>query len=375
MPIGGLKGGHHHCSIIVCDNNRCIRAVVLEVHAAMRDQSCGGFALRLQFAAGLRFEPIQRGGSGVQAVGIQPALNGLFTQHRGFGQPHSIGRQHARQWMRQNRGHGQRIGHGARMLPPRPAKHGQGIRRDVVAALHRDALDRIGHVGIGYVDKALRHRVRRQIATGSLSDTRGQRIKPQHHGVPVKRLICTGSEDRREMLGLQAPQHHIGIGHRQRTAAPVAGRPGIGPRRIRAHPHARAVKVQDRATACGHRMNAHHRRAQPHASHLRVEDPLELACVMRHVGRGAAHVKADHAVITRGLADPGHPDDAARRAREHRVLALKRTSIGEPAIGLHELQAHTGQAGGHAIHITTQHRRQIRVHNGGIGARHKADQR
>jgi PIN domain nuclease of toxin-antitoxin system len=60
-------------------------------------------------------------------------------------------------------------------------------------------------------------------------------------------------------------------------------------------------------------MNAHHRRAHAHARHARLELALELARVMRDVGRRAAHVEADHMIEARQLARAHHPHDPARR--------------------------------------------------------------
>ena len=61
-------------------------------------------------------------------------------------QTHAIGRQHAAQGMRKDRGHAECVGDHAGMLTARTAKHGQRILRDVMAALHRDALDGLSHV-------------------------------------------------------------------------------------------------------------------------------------------------------------------------------------------------------------------------------------
>ena len=60
--------------------------------------------------------------------------------------------------------------------------------------------------------------------------------------------------------------------------------------------------------------------------------------IVRHVGRSAAHVEADHPVVAAELRRPRHADDAARRPRQDRVLALEGVRIGEPAGGLHEEQ-------------------------------------
>ena len=71
--------------------------------------------------------------------------------------------------------------------------------------------------------------------------------------------------------------------------------------------------MQDRATAGGHGVNAHHRRTQPHTGNLGVEDSLEFPGKVRDISRGAAHVKADHPVEAGRLTDTGHADDPTCR--------------------------------------------------------------
>ena len=100
--------------------------------------------------------------------------------------------------------------------------------------------------------------------------------------------------------------------------------------------------MQDRAAAGRDRVDQHHRRAHAHARDLGLERALVFAVVVRHVGRGAAHVEADQAREA-GLA-PGlrHADHAAGRAGEDRVLALEQFGGGEPAGGHHEHQPRAG---------------------------------
>src|SRR3546814_2127058 len=80
---------------------------------------------------------------------------------------------------------------------------------------------------------------------------------------------------------------------RQRPAAAVAGRAGIGAGGVRAYSEPGAIEVQDGAAARRHRVDVHHRRPQAHAGDQGVEGALVLAVVVRHVGRGAAHIEAD----------------------------------------------------------------------------------
>ena len=65
---------------------------------------------------------------------------------------------------------------------------------------------------------------------------------------------------------------------------------------------------------------------------LRLERALELAGEVRDVGGRAAHVEADDAVESCPLRGAHDADDAARGAREDRVLALEPPRVGEAAV-------------------------------------------
>ncbi len=177
------------------------------------------------------------------------------------------------------------------------------------------------------------------------------------------------------MRRLDLADADIRVGHRQRPAAAVAGRAGVGPRAVRPDAQPRPVEMQDRAATRRHRVDRHHRRAHAHAGHLGLERALEPAGVQRDVGRGAAHVEADDVV------QPGHrrgargADDAAGRARQDRVLALEGVRLRQAAVRLHEIQPRAGQLAGHQIDVAAQDRRQVGVHHRGVAARHQAQQR
>ena len=97
--------------------------------------------------------------------------------------------------------------------------------------------------------------------------------------------------------------------------------------------------MQDRAAAGRDRVDQHHRRAHAHARDLGLEGALVFAVVMRHVGRGAAHVEADQMLEASLAAGLGHADHAAGGAGQDRVLALEQFGGGEPAGRHHEHQA------------------------------------
>src|SRR5665213_1000611 len=79
----------------------------------------------------------------------------------------------------------------------------------------------------------------------------------------------------------------------------------------------------------------------PHAGDLRLEAALERAGIVRHVGRGAAHVEGDDLVEAAEPRRRSGGDNAAGRARKDGILALEAVGIDQPAIRLHEEQPPT----------------------------------
>ena len=185
--------------------------------------------------------------------------------------------------------HAERVGDEAGVLAAGAAEAVEQIFGDVVAALHRDLLDGVGHVLDGDGDEALGDRFGR----AAVADLCGQGGETLAHHRGVERLVLAGAEDRREEIGLQLAEHDVGVGDGERAAAPVAGGTGIGAGRIRPGLEAPGLEMQDRAAAGGDGVDAHHRRADAHAGDLGVEGALVVAVVMGDVGRGAAHVEAD----------------------------------------------------------------------------------
>ena len=302
-----------------------------------------------------------------------------FAQRPDLGQPHAIGRQHACERMHEHPPHPQRIGHQTGMLPPRAAETLQRIAGHVMAALHADFLDRIGHVVHRDAQEPLGQRLRahRGIARGRRHLAR-QRLELFAHHPRIQRLIPAGAEDMRKMIRVQLAQHHVAIGHRQRPAAPVARGPRIGAGTFRPHLQTPVAERADRPAAGRHRVNIHHRRAHPHARDFGFETAFVFAGEMADIGAGAAHVKADQPVepgLLRGL---DHADDAPRGPAQDRVLALEQACVRQPAVGLHEQQpaaapAHVQRAR-HLFHVAAQDRRKIGIHHRGIAPPHQLRQ-
>ena len=113
-------------------------------------------------------------------------------------------------------------------------------------------------------------------------------------------------------------------------------------------------------------MDRHHGCPHAHTCDLCFKFSFKFAREVRNVGRRPAHVKADDFVKTRSGCRAHHPDDAARRAGQNRVLTLKFFGIGESAVALHEHHLASRHFTRHLINIASQNRRQICVDDGGI---------
>ena len=243
--------------------------------------------------------------------------------------------------MDQHLGHAERVGDQAGMLAAGAAEAVERIAGHVMAALDRNLLDRIGHVLDRDLDEAVGDLFgAARPAWALLVHLASQRGEAGAHGVGVERLVLLRPENLRKEIRHQLADHDIGVGHRERPAAAVAGRPRIGAGAVRPDPEPRAVEMQHRSAAGRDRVDQHHRRAHAHARDLGLEGALIFAVEMRHVGRGAAHVEADQPVEAGFAAGLRHPDHAAGRPGQDRVLALEQVRRRETARRHHEHQAH-----------------------------------
>ncbi len=373
--IRGLERGPHPFGIAKLDDQRGVGAFVLQVGAGNPPQPAGGHALASEFGRrGLAESLDGRARLGHRRL-RQRLLDGRLAHRRLVRQPHAVGRQHAGQRVREDARHRQLIGHGAGVLPAGAAEHRQRVFRHVVAALHRDLLDGLGHVAHGDVEEAGGDRLRRLARAGRRRDPVGERREARGDDLAIERLVAVRAEDVREELRLDAAEHDVGVGHRQRAAAAVAGRAGVGAGRVRPDAKPRPVEVQDRAAAGGDGVDAHHRRPHAHAGHQGVELAFVLAGEVRDVGRRAAHVETDDAVEAGHAAGAHHADDAAGRPRQDGVLALEAVRVGQAAAGLHEQQPRVRQFGGHPCHVAAQDRRQVGIDDRRVAARHQLHHR
>src|SRR5438874_1523539 len=152
--------------------------------------------------------------------------------------------------MNQNTGDAERIGYRAGMLATGAAEATERVAGHVIAALHGDMLDGIGHVLHGDGQKPVRDLLRRPSGAGRGRDLLRQRGKFHSHCFAVKRLVLVRAEDRRKEVRLQLAHHDIAIGDGERTAAPITGRTGVGSSRMRTYSETRSVESEN-GTAAG----------------------------------------------------------------------------------------------------------------------------
>ncbi len=239
--------------------------------------------------------------------------------------------------------------------PPAPPKQASARIVEIVAALDRDALDRLGHIFDGHGNKAVRHgtRIAANLARQILE------LLPHRFGIEV--LIGLGSENLRKEARHDLADHQIGIGHGQRPAFAVAGRARIGTGRIGTDREAHSVVMQDRAAARRHRVDQHHRRAHPHAGNLGLETALIGAVVAADIGRCAAHVEADDAIEARHSRRTCRADHAAGGTRQQRILATQALGFSQAAAGLHQEQPRFAQPRCHLVHMAAENRRDVSI--------------
>ncbi len=387
----GDEGGNVRVSLrasrrrsVEADFQRGVGAVVLEMQRSLDGDARGGDALRGDFAAGHAAEVVEHRFDVGQCRFRQRRLDRTLAQVTHVGQAHPVGGEHAGERMDEHTGHAQGVGDGASVLPAGPAEATKRVLRHVVAALDRDVLDRVRHVVDGDLQEALGDRFRSQSMSGPRRDVGRQRRETLPHDGIVEGQLALRAEHARKRRGVDLAHHQVAVGDRQRAAAAIARRSGIGAGRLRADAKARTVERADRTAAGSDRVYAHHRRAQAHAGDFGDEGAFVLACVMRDVGRRASHVEADDPVEPRLPRDLHRADDASRGTGQDRILALEAMRVGQPAARLHELQTRHRRTRGvrrpeqvalDLSDIAAQDRRQIGIDHRRVAARDQLHQR
>ena len=239
----------------------------------------------------------------------------------------------------------------------------------------RDLADRGSHIVDRNGDEPLGDLFERTTVVERVGDL-GQ---PRPCRLDIERLVAVRPEHRRKMARVDPPQHEVAVGHRQWPAGAVTGRPRLCAGRSGPDPEAHPVIAADRPAARGDSVHLHHRRADSDPRDDAFLGQLEPPGIMRHVGRGAAHVEPDQprrfAVREMRAARRDHSDNPASRTGQQGILAAKRRGVGQPAVGLHELQRSCAEPAGDAVDVAAQDRRQIGIDHGRVAAWHQFDQR
>ena len=118
-------------------------------------------------------------------LGAERHLDLLLAQRPHVGEAHAVGREHSRVRVDEHPGHRQRIGDQAGVLPGGPAEAAQRIGGDVMAALHRDVLDRIGHVA----DRDLHEAFGNLLDRAVVGDLRLQRVQRRELSLAAQRRV------------------------------------------------------------------------------------------------------------------------------------------------------------------------------------------
>ena len=372
-PMAVLEGGNHRLVVIGGHLQRSVGALIAQEEAGL-DTDVGQPPVGGHLGVGRRGQLADVGGDGGQQVLGEREAHGPLGHRAHVGQADAQRGEHPGVGMDQHGGHAQLVGHPAGVLAAGPAEAGQRVGAHVVAPLHRDGLDGVGHVLHGHGQEPLGGPLGAPRLAGGLGDRSGELgERPPGRG-GVEGLIAVGAEHRGEVVGVQPPEHHVGVGHGERPAVAVASGAGLGPRRVGSHPEAAAVERQDRATPGGHGVNQDHRSPHPDPGHHRVGGALEVAVVVGHIGGGAAHVEPDQAAVPGGLPGAGHAHHPTGRAGQQRILAPEVVGVGEAPVGLHEEERRVHLIL-HGLDVTAQHRGEIGVGHGGVAPGHQADER
>ena len=373
--VGALEGGDHVGAPGEFDLEGRIGAVVAQVHLLDGPRPRRLDALARHLVAAVLFHGVESRFQIADEGVVEDGFHGALAHDPVLGQPHAVGRQDSGEGMDEDPGDAQRVGDQAGVLAAGAAEAVEGVFGDVVAALDRDLFDGVGHIVDGDLEEAVGRFDGGALVPRRRLDLGGEGRELLMHGVGVQGLVGVRSEDLGKEPGLDLADHQVGVGHGERPAAAIARRARIGARRIGTNPVARAVEMQDRATARRHRVDAHHGGAHAHAGDQGLEGALVFAVVVGDVGRRAAHVEGDDPVEARHVRGAHGADDAAGRPREDAVLALEEPGVGEPAVRLHEHEPRTVQLGGDAVHVAAQDGRHVGIDHRGVAAPDKLHQR
>ena len=362
------ESGVHIRAIFAVEREHAVAAGKPQPGAAFENDLVRRDALFDQRGAAIRFERAEFGGEVFgQRTHEADLADRLYRR-----EPDAIGGQDPRQRMDQHCAHAQCIGHTAGMLSARSPETGERISGDVMPARDADLADCIRHV----VDRDGQEAFGNVLERTVFGQASGDVFQPRARRGWIERLVAIGAEDAREKRWIDPAEKEVAVGHRQRAVLAIASRARIGACAFRADAEAPTIIPADRAAACGHRVDLHHRCGDPHSGYYAVGSKLVFARVVGDIGAGPAHVEPDELAMAQRLARRDHPDHTAGRAREDSVLPAEGAHFGQPAVRLHEAQAvGLRQACLQGIGIAPQNRREIGIDHRGVAARNQADQR
>ena len=330
--------GDDRVEIAAGDLQRRVGAAILERQSPLQVDDVGRQALLDEAVTTGVLQVGPRRSESVEQVGVERRLDGAVLHVAEVGEPDPERREHPGVRVQVDAADPEAVGDETRVLTPGSAEADQRVVPDVVAPLHGDLLDRVGHRLDGDGEEPLRDLLGSPARRGGVGDLGRQVAEAFPDDVCVERLVAAGAEHRREELGSQTSEQDVAVGHRQRPTVAVRGGTGVGPRRVGADPESGAVEGEHRPTAGRHGVDVDHGGTHPHTGDLRLVGALQLAGEVRDVGRRSAHVESHEPVETGGAGRADHADDPSGGAREQGVLALERTRVGEPAVRLHEHQ-------------------------------------
>ena len=216
-------------------------------------------ALPQELGAGGARELIESPGGGVDARGVEIALDAAPAQAATAGEADAPCGEHARERMQQQRVDAERVGHGARVLASGAAEGHQRESPGVLAVAQREFADRVGHPRHRHLDERRGQRLDRVPRSAGVRDCLGDHGKARARGRGVERRVARGPEYLRKAIRTDAAEHHVAVRHRGRAAAPVAGGTGVRAGRVGTDLQPSVGVAHDRAAAGCNRVDVEHR--------------------------------------------------------------------------------------------------------------------
>ena len=340
---------------------------------------CGGALARTitgppQALARLRQQGIAPAPQLRQQLGFQGPLHRRAAQRLLARKADAVGREHPGQGMEQHLSHAESLGQGTGVLAAGTAVTHQHRGADVMAALNRDAPDRVGHPLQGDATGTLGERLRGERGERAIRPARklsGQRHEAVPHDGGIGGLIASGPEHRRQRPLRKTPQQQVGVGDGERTTTPIGGRTRICPRRLRTHLQPAALQPHHRPPAgCnGVDRQGGGLQAQTGDGGFGVELNTGARLQMEHIRGRSAHVEAEDRPLRqpRGSGHRHGAPQAPGRPREHRVLGQQLVGgLQHPSGGHHPQTGGRTQGPPHLGEVGLQHRPHGRLHQGGV---------